>query len=441
MSFLLDNPKTLASIVFSVLVLGGSLTALVLNPKLFLLILKNLRRNVLRTVLTSLVIMLLVLMVTGIVTVLDGMDRFTAEKAKNLKLILTTRYQVPSMMPYSYVGYLDPGSPGSILRHKEIGPDDFMSWCFYGGTLDPNNKTLESMVFFFVMEPRQILPMMDDLEELDPALVKKLEETKNGCLMGQERMRKMNRQVGERFKVTSINYIGIDLEFEIVGALPQGRYDKLGIMRADYFNDALDDYAKKNKSPHPLDDKRVNLLWLRVPDRAMFDRVAQEIESASVLQNPPLKCETASSGVASFLDPYRSLLWGMKWVLVPMILGIMVLVVANSISISVRERHTEMAVLKVLGFQPRQVAALVIGEALLVGGLSGFAAAAFTYWYLNGWFGGIPFQVGFIPVFKVPIEALAWGLTMGFGVGLLGCIFPAFSARSVKVAEVFSKIT
>jgi len=431
---------TLFSIAFSVLVVGIGAVFALLSPKLFLLIVKNLRRNLLRTILTAGAIMILALMVTSIATVLDGLDRFTEEKAKNLKLIISDRFQVPSQMPLSYASYLDPTSPSFILDHKDVGPSDFMTWCFYGGTRDPANKTLENLVFFFVMDPKAIIPMMDDLEDLDPALVRKLQATKHGCLLGAERLQVMNRRVGERFKVTSINYIGIDLEFEIVGQLPMGRYDKLGIMRTDYFNDALDDYARKNKAPHPLDQKRLNYLWLRVPDRDAFDRVAHQIESASVLQNPPVKVETGSSGIASFLEPYRSLLWAFRWLLVPTLLGVMALVVANSISISVRERRTEMAVLKVLGFRPGQVAALVIGESLLVGGLSGLFASAFTWWYFNTAYGGIPFQVAFIPVFRIPLEALAWGTTMGLGVGLLGCALPALSARSVNVAEVFAKV-
>jgi len=435
MSFL-----TLFCVVFSVLILGALVAFAVLSPKLFLLIIKNLRRNMLRTVLTAVAIMVLVLMVTGIGTVLVGLDYFTEEKAKNLKLIITDRYQVPSLLPSSYANYLDPTSPGFILNRKDVGPNDYMSWCFYGGSCDPNNRTLENLVFFFVTEPKAIIPMMDDMDDLDPALVKSLEEKKHGCLLGPERLEAINHRVGERFKVTSFNYLGIDLEFEVVGALPRGRYDKLGIMRADYFNDAMDDYARKNKTPHPLDQKRLNLIWLRVPDRGAFNRVAQQIESAPVLQNPPVKCETASSGIASFLEPYRSLLWGMKVFLVPSLLAVMALVVANSISISVRERTTEMAVLKVLGFRPGQVAALVIGESLLVGGLSGLFAAGFAWWYLNWAYGGIPFPIGFISVFEVPTESLAWGTTMGLGVGLLGCVLPALSARAVKVSEVFAKV-
>jgi hypothetical protein len=160
-------------------------------------------------------------------------------------------------MPASYAHYLDPASPAFILDKGDVTANDFMTWSYYRGTLDPANRTLENLVSLLVTDPKAIIPMMDDLENLDPALVRKLQEKKHGCLMGPERMRTMNRRVGEHFQVTGTNYMGIDLEFEIVGELPTGRSDRLGIMRADYFNDAMDDYARKNKSPHPLDQKRL----------------------------------------------------------------------------------------------------------------------------------------------------------------------------------------
>ncbi len=440
---LLASPLTLGCVIFSLLTVGSGVAFAVLSPKMCLLIVKNLRRNLLRTILTSSAIMVLVLMVTGIVTVLVGLDRYTAEKAKDFKLIIMDRYQVPSQLPSSYADYFNPSLSSCLPEiKKNVGPNDFMTWSFYGGTLTPDaaSRTLENMVFFFVTEPDSILPMMDDLEDLKPEVVEKLKATKNGCLMGTERLKAMNRVVGERFKVYSINYKDIDLEFEVVGELPKGRYDKLGIMRADYFNAEMDRYKNEKKKAHPLDEKRLNLIWLRVPDRAAFDRVAQEILKAPQLQNPPVKCETASSGFATFLDPFRDLLWIMKWLLVPALLLVMALVVANSISISVRERRTELAVLKVLGFRPGQLSALVMGESLLVGGLSGLLAAAGTCFYLNAVHGGVPFPVIFIPVFRVPIESLAWGLTIGCGVSLLGCLLPTLSARSVKVSEVFAKV-
>ena len=83
--------------------------------------------------------------------------------------------------------------------------------------------------------------------------------------------------------------------------------------------------------------------------------------------NPAVKCETVSSGIAAFLDAFRDLIWGMRWLLAPACLVTLSLVIANAISISVRERRMELAVLKVLGFQPRSDPALVLGEALLLG--------------------------------------------------------------------------
>ena len=66
--------------------------------------------------------------------------------------------------------------------------------------------------------------------------------------------------------------------------------------------------------------------------------------------------------IASFIEPYRDLLWGMRWLLTPAILVVMALVIANAISITVRERRTETAVMKVLGFQPRRSFADSLGE-------------------------------------------------------------------------------
>ena len=53
---------------------------------------------------------------------------------------------------------------------------------------------------------------------------------------------------------------------------------------------------------------------------------------------------------------------------------------------------------------------------------------------------GIKFPVAFFPVFNVYLDALWWGLLIGAGTALRGSILPAWSARRVKVAEVFAKI-
>src|SRR5262249_50809514 len=148
-----------------------------------------------------------------------------------------------------------------------VKPGDYMAWSFYGGTTDPGKFSIENIVFFFCMDPRQIIPMMEDLDTLDPALVEKMLKQRNACLLGPERLKRLNNRVGDRFKLTSLNYKGIDLDFEVVGELPEGRYGMSGIMNMSYFNDEIDKYKRQKGTEHPLADKRLNLVWLRVPDR------------------------------------------------------------------------------------------------------------------------------------------------------------------------------
>lgn len=263
---------------------------------------------------------------------------------------------------------------------------------------------------------------------------------KRRVIIGKERLASINKRQGERFKVSSLNFKDIDLECEVLAVFPDGRYNQSALMNRDYLNSALDDYERKRGAKHPLSEKSLNLVWVRVPDMVAFQRVADQVENHGRYTTPAVKCETASSGVASFLDAYRDLLWGARWLLVPAILAAMGLVIACAISISVRERRTEMAVLKVLGFSPGQIMVLVLGEATLLGGLCGLASAGGSWFLINKYFGGVKFPIAFFPAFMIPNEAWLWGLAIGIGTALAGSLLPAWSARSVKVSEVFSKI-
>ena len=440
----------LAAALLAVVIVGGGLAYVLLQPRLFLLGLKNLRRNLLRTMLTAVAIGVLAVMITTIWTIIYFIDLIQTERSKDLKVIVTYKWSVPSQIPMNFKDYLDPTSPGLLLKLREpptdqgkplYGKDDFMIWSFFGGTTDPQKITPDTLIFFFVMHPDQIIPMMDDLGDLDPKLVQAMKEKPQACLLGKDKLKAINKQVGERFRLTSFNYKGLeDLDFEIVGVLPDGRYNASALMNMEYFNAAFDKYENKFKAPHPLAHKRLNLIWIRVKDRDMFDRIGGVIEDAPEFNQYPVKVETASSLIGSFLESYRVIFMAMKFLLVPGMLAVMALVMANAISITVRERRTEMAVLKVLGYSPNQVMLLILGEALFVGALAGMLAAGLTFAFFNGLWGGIPFRIGFFPVFRIPESAFLWGLGIGAVTTFLGSAIPAWTARSVKVSEVFSKV-
>jgi putative ABC transport system permease protein len=422
----LDNPWNLAGAAVGAFVL---FLAVVFHEQVFFnlrFMIKSLARNPLRTILTALATGVLVFVVTLVWSIFALLDDMTTAQSANFKAIVTDRWQVPSQLPPSYESLLADGARRND-HPEDVKPLDCMSWAFFGATLDAKNRTRDNSLFFFCMDPDKLITlkngkiesMMDDIDQLTPsqateldAACKRMKENPRLVVIGVERLRMMNKKVGESIKVSSLNYADID------------------------------SYKKEHGGKaHPLAEKCVNLVWLRVPDTAGFAKMADQVESSSLFTTPAVKCETSSSGVAAFFDAYRDILFGMRWILVPSILATMALVIANAISISVRERRTEMAVLKVLGFSPNQIMVLILGEAVLVGVISGVISAGLTWATINEYMGGIKFPIAFIPVFFVPSAAWFWGAMIGSLTALAGSLIPSWGARSVKVSEVFSKVS
>lgn len=412
-----------------------------LFPNYSSFVLKNVRRNLLRTSLASGAIVVLTLVVTCVWSILVELDAMLAEKTADIKAIVTEKWQLPSQMPYSYAQLLERGAP-SDQGDIEIGERDSMTWSFYGGSLDPAKMTFESIVFFFVMDPRKLPTMMDDLEHIDMSYVEAMTKKPEACILGKDRMKLLNKRIGDRITVTPFGaYKDLPLEFEIVGTFPDlPRYNQGGVMNRDYLQNAMDAYAAKEKKKHPAAEKTLNLVWLRVPDTKSFSKLTNQVMSSPNFSTPAVKCETASSGSSAFFESYKDLLTAVKWVMVPALLVVMTMVMSMAISMSVRERRKEMAVLKVLGYTPGRILAFVLGEGVLVGSLSGLISAAVAYAAINGTLGGIPLPLAWVAIWPILPDAFWWGIAFGAITALLGSVIPALGARRIRVSEVFAKV-
>jgi putative ABC transport system permease protein len=416
--------------------------------------LKSLRRNLLRSTLTALATVVLVLVVTLVWSVLAFLDKQTEEKAANIKLFVSERYGLPSKMPFAYESAIIDEVSDLVDASR-----DEMTWQFFLGSTDPDKLSPESFAFFFAMDPLKLanydkqgrfMTMMEDVDQLSEedqqklaAACKAMAADPSKVVIGCERLKMLNKRVGERIKVYGfLTYKDINLELEIIGELPPGRYEQNSVLNRAALNNAIDVYDKDHPgAKHPMSEGRLALVVLRVPDMATFEKVAQKLQTSPRFTSPQIKVETMSSGISTFLEGYRDILWGVRWLLVPAILITMALIIANAISISVRERRVEMAVLKVLGFSPNQILVLVLGEALFLGAASGFLSALAAQWTVNSFMGGIALPIGFFNKFYIAAAAPWWGLSIGAGTALAGSTLPAWSARSVKVSEVFSKIS
>ncbi len=410
--------------------------------KLIKLILKNLLRNKVRSILTAVAIFLLVAIFTLIMTVIRFLDKQMMDQSKDVLAVITERYRIPSRFDRKYME--DIGTTGSTLNSNLSNIEGFDGsktnlWHFVGFTLDPTMQDKDKFFFVIACWPDKINTMTDGLKDFDndgkiANLIRNppVSGVDNiGIVLGPERLKKLGKKVGDVFKAMSVLHKGADgkaveFELEIVGELPGGsRWAQGGFMDYEYLNRVL-------KAVNCDLDGKVNLGWI------MTDTQEAAIQSAGTIESylPDVKCETLSSAVSRFLEPFKDILWGVKWLLVPAIFMVMTVIVANAISITVRERRMEIAVLKVLGFGPSQIMFLILGEGILLGTLAGGLSAT-TVWALMN---NVKLQVLFFGGFNVPDEALVWGFGAGAVTAFVGSIFPALSARSVKVVDVFSRV-
>ena len=106
-------------------------------------------------------------------------------------------------------------------------------------------------------------------------------------------------------------------------------------------------------------------------------------------------------------------------------------------AISVRERTSELAVLKAIGFKDGTVLALVLGEALviaLIGGMVGLGLAYLAITPLSAALAGL------LPILVLPKSALAMGVAFALFVGAASGLLPGFGAMRLRVVNALRRV-
>jgi len=112
------------------------------------------------------------------------------------------------------------------------------------------------------------------------------------------------------------------------------------------------------------------------------------------------------------------------------------MIVGNTMALTVRERRHELAVLKTLGFSRRRIFGLILGESVLVallGGIPGIALAALVGIIVRSSLASILPGLAVTPA----IAFLGIGLMIGFGV--IAGMIPAVSAMRLRIAPALAR--
>jgi putative ABC transport system permease protein len=193
-----------------------------------------------------------------------------------------------------------------------------------------------------------------------------------------------------------------------------------------------------------LPERRKNQIgWImsRVDDPTRTAAIGVAIDKVFDDEDVQTLSQDEHSFNASFLAGFSAVLRAIDIVSLA-IMGIMLLVLGNTIAMGVRERTSEYGAMRAIGFLPKHIAWFILGEAAVLGALGGIVGIAFGYPFVEKGMGRwLEENMGsFFPYFRVPplMVVAAFFLAVALGVG--ASILPARQAMKLRVTDALRRV-
>jgi putative ABC transport system permease protein len=378
--------------------------------KLLPLVFANLRRHKLRTVLTILGVALATFLFATLRSVVTTLNAGT-EIASASRMVVQHATAIVFPLPMSYRARLA-AVPG-------VAAVTWANW--FGGQYG------DGRVFFaqFAIDPESYLAMYPEIS-VPPEQRTAFVQERTAALVGKGLMEVFGWRLGQDVTIRGTIFPG-DWTFTIRGVYTptvRGLDDRSFIFHYDYLDERT--------------EHRITPGWyiLRLSDPALAPAVAQTIDETFRNSSDPTKTGTEKAFNQSFVTMWGNVQFLMNSIGMAVVFAIL-MVTANAMMMTARERTGEVAVLKTIGFTDRTLFVLVMVEACLItlsGAVLGLGGAKLLY-------AGTQFNgFGFLPGFDVTAATLV----MGFGIALLlalaSGLVPALRAARLPIVQALRHV-
>jgi len=386
------------------------------------LVLKHLRKNWLRTLSTVLAMAVCIFLLTTLHTVVDAVE--FGLHAGNASRLVTRHYvSLVYNLPLTYKQKVAamPGVQEAVIE----------AW-FGGIYRDPKN-------FFanFAVEPKPFLDIFPEIM-LPPDQKEKWLSDERGAIVGRKLAQKYGFKVGQIIQMESTippYRVGKPFEFMIDGIYDTDERKYPGTdLNSFYFN---------YNYLYEATGRRVSIGWLteRIDDPKNAGKISKEIDAEFENSDTPTKTETEQAFFAGFVAMAGNLALLLNGIGLAVAFTIL-LVTANTMSIAVRERRQEIAVLKTLGYSSALVMTLIISEALLIGAAGGLIGLGLAK-ILLGILPDVPVLgdiVAGYPNFGLSWPTVALGLGISLLLGMAAGFFPAMTGYRARIVDALRQI-
>ena len=377
------------------------------------LVWKNIWRKKFRTTFTLLSLFVAFLLFGLLMTIRMAFS-FGVDVAGADRLVLIHKVSLIMPLPVSYLDRLKPVAGVETATHNT-----WMGAYFQ----DPAN-------FFanIAVEPEPFMKIYPEYK-LPPDQMKAWLADRQGAIIGVDLAKRFNWKLGDRVPLTATIWQPADgsgtWQFNIVGI-----YDGAdGVDKTQFFfrYDYLDESRAGGQGA-------VGWYIVKIADPSRAVEMSHTFDG--MFANSP--AETKTTTEKGFIEGFAKQMGDIGAIMIAIstaVLFMFGLVAASTMAQSVRERTSEMAVLKTLGFSGGAILALVIIESLFIACLGGGLGLALAWILVQG---GDP-TGGMLPIFILPPRDIAIGLGLIALVGLLAGAAPAIGAMRLKITDALRR--
>lgn len=386
-----------------------------MSVKYLALLAANLKRKPLRTVLTILSIVI-AFQLFGILEAMRFALTGGAQIAGQDRLITINKTSIIQSLPASY--------ENRIKGIAGVGVTCSHNW--FGGVYQEDRNQIGVMAV-------EVETFFDAYPELKVSDAEKKDwlSDRTGALVGKDIAARFGWKVGQVIPMRSNIFTRQDgsniWELKIAGIYDIRNGDNTAVyFNYDYYNEGLNSMFGKDS---------IGWVVLRIADPGNSAAIASHIDALFANSSTETKTTTEKAFVQGFVNQMGNI-GAIISVVVSAVFFTMLLVTANSMAQSVRERTSEIAVMKTLGFPGNTIMALILGESLLItviGGVIGLSlAAALT--------GSVPDAVKqYFPIIRIPDSSYVLAAVMIVALGVISAALPAYQAGRLKIVDALRK--
>ena len=367
-------------------------------------ILKNALRNKRRAILSVMSVAVSLFLFVTLLVFLRELTLPPEDAGAALRIVVRSKVSIANPLP----------ARQKMVIEKIPGVEAVSPFSWFGGKF----RNEENMTFAqFAMDPKQLTNIFGEAKLPQDQLDNFIKD-QTACIIGNITADKYHLKVGDKVQFTSIIY-PCAIDFKLAGIYAGSIDDRNMLFHHKYLEEACDTAGL------------VGTWWVKARSAEDMPQVIKAINDAFANTSSEVRAETERAFQLSFIS-----MWGNIKRLILSICSVvvftLVLVTASTMSMAIRERFRELAVLKALGYQRSQLFAFILAESFglaMFGAIAGAGGAWLFYSRINI----SKLTDGILITFEVTPKILGTSFLIAACLGIVASIAPAISVARMSV--------